>query len=287
MLDFGGSESLPPYAQPFAAGDLQADYNKHGFLSFPAPVEQDLLDRVAIAMKGMPPGRQADAWRRSEPIRSLAIHPGILELLRTLYKREPIPFQTLNFSNSPQQPIHTDMLHFSAFPSWYMCGVWIALEPVDATNGPLCYYPGSHNEQFHTLADLGISVEMEPEGYQRNQLRYSAWLVSHLQSRGLREHWFTCGQGQVMLWASNLAHGSIKVTDPSRTRFSQVTHYFFEDCMYYVPAYSDLPVGRIHYKEVTNIISGSKVPHRYFGRQELDGQAIGPQFTQTQLDAMK
>jgi len=25
-----------------------------------------------------------------------------------------------------------------------MCGVWLALEDIDADNGPLIYYPGSH-----------------------------------------------------------------------------------------------------------------------------------------------
>ena len=29
-------------------------------------------------------------------------------------------------------------------PEGFMCGVWVALEDMDMDNGPLVYYPGSH-----------------------------------------------------------------------------------------------------------------------------------------------
>jgi len=284
MLDHAeqlSQNSLPWYMQQ-PTDQLSVEFQKTGFLLLPAPVEKELLDEVRAAAKAMPSGRQPDAWQTIEPVRKLATHPNILAILQQLYRRTPIPFQTLNFDRSPQQPIHTDALHFNSYPTGYMCGVWIALEPIDIYNGTLCYYPGSHLEPFYTLADLGIQASLEPSAYMQNQLTYARWLVQSLQRRGLREHWLQCEADHMIIWAANLAHGSINILDVARTRYSQVTHYFFEDCMYYIPAYSNIPVGVTHYKSVTNIITGEKVPHRYFGRQELTGELVGPQLTLTQ-----
>ena len=33
------------------------------------------------------------------------------------------------------------------------------------------------------------------------------------------------------------------VRDPESTRLSQVTHYYFEDCVYYKPVHSDTALG--------------------------------------------
>ena len=44
---------------------------------------------------------------------------------------------------------------------------------------------------------------------------------------------------EAIVWAANLLHGGAHQNDRDRTRFSQVTHYFFEGCRYYTPMASE------------------------------------------------
>ena len=38
--------------------------------------------------------------------------------------------------------------------------------------------------------------------------------------------------GQALIWAANLFHGGSPIVDTTRTRLSQVTHYYFEGCFF-------------------------------------------------------
>ena len=42
-------------------------------------------------------------------------------------------------------------------------------------------------------------------------------------------------RGQAIIWAANLLHGGAPQRDRARTRWSQVTHFYFEGCRYYTP----------------------------------------------------
>ena len=55
----------------------------------------------------------------------------------------------------------------------------------------------------------------------------------------LKPEYATIRRGQTLLWASNLLHGGSPQRDKSRTRYSQVTHFFFEGCRYWTPLHSD------------------------------------------------
>jgi ectoine hydroxylase-related dioxygenase (phytanoyl-CoA dioxygenase family) len=41
-----------------------------------------------------------------------------------------------------------------------MVGVWVALEDIDSSNGPLIYYPGSHRLPIFTNEHLGINPDL-------------------------------------------------------------------------------------------------------------------------------
>ncbi len=62
-------------------------------------------------------------------------------------------------------------------------------------------------------------------------------------------------------------HGGTKQLDPDRTRWSQVTHYFFDDCAYYTPMMSDPFYGSIAFRTLTNIVTGKPVPNRVAGHE--------------------
>ena len=86
----------------------------------------------------------------------------MIAVLRSLYGREPLPFQNLNFSVGSEQKTHSDTIHFNSRPAGYMCGVWVALEDVDASNGPVMYYPGSQAWTELTLPDIDAFEPQQP-----------------------------------------------------------------------------------------------------------------------------
>ena len=111
-----------------------------------------------------------------------------------------------------------------------MCGVWVALEDMDMDNGPLVYYPGSHKLPEITLEDVG------PGADEAAYSEYIAAMIERLElEAGLRDD----PQGPGAALGRNLLHGGSPQRDMSRTRHSQVTHFFFEGCKYWAPLLSD------------------------------------------------
>lgn len=210
--------------------------------------------------------RIQDAWRFNQDVKRVATAPKVLSLLRTLYQREPIPFQTLNFRKGTEQSTHSDIIHFSSMPLRFMCGVWVAMEDIDLNNGPLHYYPGSHKLPIIDLHDLGITGSYQNKPYQVYKI-YEEFLQSLIEAKGLKKHQLSMKKGQALIWAANLLHGGEPILDPKRSRHSQVTHYYFADCMYHTPLLSDPFLHRIHFKKVRNIITGEIIPHIYNGEE--------------------
>ena len=87
--------------------------------------------------------RLFEAWKWSEDVLDIVKHKKILDTLDLLYKRKPLPFQTINFVGGTSQPLHSDAIHFSSIPQRWVAAVWTALEDVDEDNGTLMYEPKS------------------------------------------------------------------------------------------------------------------------------------------------
>jgi hypothetical protein len=60
-------------------------------------------------------------------------------------------------------------------------------------------------------------------------------------------------------------HGGAPQKDPRRTRYSQVTHYYFEGCTYYTPLGSVPLLGSIEYRDIVDISTGKHVPNMLNG----------------------
>src|SRR5262249_45836153 len=173
----------------------------------------------------------------SENVRALALAPAVLSLLESLYDCKPLPFQTLNFRVGTQQRAHSDTIHFNSIPSGYLCGVWVALEDIDLDNGPLIYYPGSHRLPELTVEHVNKAMPPEFDTCTQSDLyaRYERLISSRIARFGFESRYGVLKRGQALLWSANLQHGGAIQRDKSRTRHSQVTHYFFEGCRYYTP----------------------------------------------------
>ena len=84
---------------------------------------------------------------------------------------------------------------------------------------------------------------------------------------GAREDLFLARKGQALIWCANLLHGGSRQNDPTLTRWSQVTHYYFDDCIYYTPAFSDEVVGQLDLRNISAISDGAVRPNRYLGEE--------------------
>jgi hypothetical protein len=245
-------------------------FEREGYLIFDPGFADSELDAITAELDGRfekkefdgisrKIGRIQDAWKYSSRVKALATTPRILSMLECLYRRKPLPFQTINFPTGTEQHVHSDTLHFNSKPSGYMCGVWVALEDIDMDNGPVEYYPRSHR-----LPEISID-DVEEAGYIKHsyaeRVRAALQDIRHVTSPGrsyadllyrsyeafvddlirqcaIEPYYATLRKGQALLWAANLLHGGSPQRDRRRTRHSQVTHYFFESCQYYTPRLS-------------------------------------------------
>jgi 8-oxo-dGTP pyrophosphatase MutT (NUDIX family) len=141
-----------------------------------------------------------------------------------------------------------------------MCGVWVALEDAHKANGPLFYYPGSHKLPEATVYDLGRTVR-DPRYPQ-----YEAFQRELMEELGIEPVEFHARKGSVLIWSSNIVHGGQPVTAEGSTRWSQVTHYYFEDCIYYTPYLSEIPTGELFLKDIVDLNTLEPIDHSYDGR---------------------
>lgn len=207
--------------------------------------------------------RVQDAWKTNDDVRAIAVNPSILTLLSRLYGRRAFPFQTLNFPVGTQQALHSDAVHFSSLPERFMCGVWVAMEDVPAEAGPLFYAPGSHRWPIVSNAMIGrrgYASELESA-----QTPYTDAWNAMLAANDTPSEVFLARKGQALIWCANLLHGGSLQSDPRLTRWSQVTHYYFEDCIYYTPAFSDESLGQLRLRDVIGIDDGRLHPNAYLG----------------------
>ena len=208
--------------------------------------------------------RIQDAWRDDPDVQAIAANPAILALLGKLYGRPAFPFQTLNFPVGTQQGAHSDSVHFSSLPERFMCGVWLAMEDVREGAGPLFYVPGSHRWPVMGNGLIGRRGQGAPLHSAQDPFE-PAWEAMETAAAAPRET-FLAKKGQALIWAANLLHGGSPHTDPTLTRWSQVTHYYFEDCIYYTPAFSDEAIGQLQLRELVSVADGRPRPNRYLGQ---------------------
>lgn len=276
------TESLADFTEQERALARQLHSDGFGVIDFPDPEIDARIERIK---RNLGPGfgiplddpaadktkgerRIQDAWEHDEDVHAIASNPAILDLLHKLYGRRAFPFQTLNFPVGTQQAAHTDSVHFSSLPERFMCGVWLAMEDVVAEAGPLFYVRGSHRWPVITNAMIGR------RGYGSElssaQVPYADAWKALCETHDKVEEPFLARKGQALIWTANLLHGGSRQTDPTLTRWSQVTHYFFDDCIYYTPAFSDEALGELALRDLVSVSDGKPRPNTYLGEVVSD-----------------
>ena len=222
--------------------------------------------------------RMQDAWTFDEDVRAIAANGAVLTLLGKLYGRHPFPFQTLNFPVGTQQHLHSDSIHFSSIPERFMCGVWLAFEDVHPDAGPLMYLPGSH--KWPILSNAMLGRRDVDDRSQTAQAPFEPVWRALVDQAPQSPETFLPRKGQALIWAANLLHGGSPQTDLRRTRWSQVTHYYFDDCTYYTPAFSDEARGLLDLRAIVDVTTGefrqrprAEAPEPTKGRKSFMGRA--------------
>jgi hypothetical protein len=235
-----------------------------GYVVFtPCTLQQDraIIPQLAAFTAALPVPRFQ--YARHDTVLRAANDPDTHAMMRFLHDdRIPFPFQTINFVNGTQQAIHSDVPHFDTLPTrGLMAAAWLALEDIHPHSGPLVVYPGSHRIGLWDQAQLGIVPDLpdsrvpKPDGHshappptagqERNKSKsayevYTATLRQVIAARGLRAQILSgVRRGDIVIWASSLLHGGSPVINASRTRLSQVTHFFFKPAqIFWVPRLS-------------------------------------------------
>jgi hypothetical protein len=250
-------------------------------IDFPDPDLGEMADRIRTDLHPLYDwdnwngGRQADmrrmdTWEDHPDVRRIASNRQILDLLTYLYGRTAFPFQTLNFPVGTQQHFHTDSVHFSSKPERFMCGVWVALEDIGPDQGPLLYYPGSHKWPIYTREHIG--ERYTAEGGRSQEVFEPLW-ERLVEKHGVAPERFYPRKGQALIWAANLLHGGDRHIDRTQTRWSQVSHYYFDDCVYYTPLASNEPAGDYFRRAPVDILTNKLRPSSYLGAV-LDEDAL-------------
>lgn len=211
-------------------------YESNGYLIFDPSIPPRLIDNIVKTVSFDNNIRIQDEWRKNKYVKGLAVFRNIIDKITELYNKVPLPFQTLNFNVGTSQRVHSDTIHFNSYPKGNMCGVWVALEDITPENGPLFFYPKSHLEPELTYDDFGIN----------DYNLYESKLQEFVDSKGYERKEGVIKRGEVIIWAANLLHGGSPIINKNSTRYSQVTHYFFESEYYYTPLMSTKE--NIHYR---------------------------------------
>ncbi|WP_288460323.1 phytanoyl-CoA dioxygenase family protein [uncultured Chryseobacterium sp.] len=279
--------NIPWIESPFYEEELQKrnltkdqkvmaeEYHKNGFVVLRNFFDDNTIDQVVKDMneKGYNKDFQMkeqrddvriqDFWKHSPSVKKLATDSKIIDILSFLYGRKAVPFQTLNFRVGSQQRAHSDTIHFSSLPPRFMCGVWIALEKIDENNGPVFYYPGSQKLPEYDFSHFKNTSE--DTGY-KDYIEYEDFIEKIMQTQKIEKMPFHANKGDVLIWSSNIIHGGSKVLDLKSTRYSQVTHYFFEDCIYYTPMLSNMVTRELYLRKgLVDISTGQKAVQSFNG----------------------
>jgi hypothetical protein len=165
-----------PHTLDPAIASIASFFQQNGYVVIDPQIPDELIEETNSVLRDLfvptydpwyaDETRVQDLWFFNEQVRQIALAPRVLEILRALYGREPLPFQTLNFRVGSQQRTHSDIIHFDSFPFGFMCGVWLAMEDVDRTNGPLHYFPVSHTLPRFDMREVRVPENAAP-GYAR------------------------------------------------------------------------------------------------------------------------
>ena len=142
----------------------------------------------------------------------------MLNFLELTYQKKPLPFSTINFIASTEQPLHSDYWHFGSIPERYLCGVWIAMEDIHEDSGPLQVVPNSFNLPNVNQEKLGLNIPKNLKILKDNYSIYEDFIRNQIKELKLKPEPIIIKKGQCLVWSANLLHGAFKRKNKKLTR---------------------------------------------------------------------
>ena len=220
-------------ALPAASQASLRAFEENGFAILPGFFSAEAVDSINQELHELIARREISvryvnkfmfAFRKSARIRA-AGEGALRALVGALLGHEATLFQSINFLAGSQQRTHSDSIHMSTFPLGGMAAAWVALEDITPDNGPLHYYPGSHQLPYYLNADYqneGTDWLIGDKDYSE----YERFIACRVAELGLQKQIFLARKGDVFIWHANLMHGGEPHHNPDLTRKSMVFHYF-------------------------------------------------------------
>jgi phytanoyl-CoA hydroxylase len=168
--------------------------------------------------------RVVDSFAFYGSARDLLFAQPIVDWLALVFDDDPMLFQSLSFDRGSQQGMHQDSAYVVVSRPLEFCGVWIALEDVQAGSGELMYYEGSHRLPEYRFSGAYKHWNPERDGDEQHD-EWNRLLNENAAKMGLERRTFLARKGDALVWAADLAHGGAPVEDPELTRRSLVGHY--------------------------------------------------------------
>lgn len=267
----------PYYTTLSEKEQAQADfYHEKGYLmiediDLTEGIDIDAMRRTIEGRYDWKSNRVQDAYLFSEDVKNIACNEHVLKTLEMLYGRRTIIFQTLSFLRGTSQKTHSDFIHFNTLPYHYMAGVWVALEDTNENNGPLHYYEGSHKHEeldyeklgINTLGDKYLDQALISTSYPEYEKKISEVAKNYAYKE------LHIKKGSWLIWSSNLLHGGSKIKDDTLTRFSQVSHYLFENTIPITPMLSEPSKSNWMVRNPIDVRTMKPMDRSYNGRNDI------------------
>jgi len=199
--------------------------------------------------------RIVESYKYSENCKKLATYSLIKEIIKDCFDGdEPVPFSTINFLKSTQQPLHSDYAHFGTIPHLKLVGAWTALEDIHPDSGPLQVVPKSHKWKIYNFLEGENKAPTSLDEIKQNYENYEEWVRQQVKETNFKPITPVMKKGDCLLWDANMQHGSPECKDPSMSRKSQVTHWSFASVKkHYNPSFSNPDKGLYQYRELQYI----------------------------------
>jgi hypothetical protein len=173
------------------------------------------------------------AFKKSKILQSVATFPKLNNCIELLMGKKMDLFQSINFYQSSQQRTHSDSIHMTTFPNGNMIAVWVALQDIKETEGPLHYYPESHKLPYIMNKDFDNRSSKYKLG-NKSYKDYEDKIEQIIKDNpSLKKEIFLAKKGDVLIWHANLLHGAEAKKDINSNRKSMVFHYYSKDAIAY------------------------------------------------------
>ena len=174
----------------------------------------------------------------SDSVKSFYLNQKINLILSILFQDQPKIVGSLFFEKSSEQAIHRDSPSFFTNPLNHFYGVWVALEDISIEQGPLVYFPRSH--------------QIIPDEYLRKKfktaLSYNKFIQQQCIAHGLKATMAEMKKGDLVIWHPQLAHGGSKILNPNISRKSMVMHWMAKSATIHTPRDFFSPSSFVEYE---------------------------------------